>query len=97
MERDASDAIRSQCREDFVRRVEVEDLARTVVEGLINGGELLMSNLAEIHALGQVFADQAGGVFIGATLPRAVGIAEEDVELQLRTTYFTEQAVNDIC
>ena len=46
---------------------------------MLDGGELLMTDLAEVHALGQVLADQPVGVFIGSTLPGAVGIAEEDV------------------
>ena len=32
LKRDASDEIRSQCREHFVRGMEVEDLARAVVQ-----------------------------------------------------------------
>jgi hypothetical protein len=62
LKRDAADEIRSQSREDFARGVEVEDLARTVVQGVFDGGELLMADLAEVHALGQVFADQVGPI-----------------------------------
>jgi hypothetical protein len=44
--------------------------------------KLLLRDLAEIHALWQVFADEAVGVFVGASLPGAMGIAEEDVDVQ---------------
>ena len=38
--------------------------------------ELLLAVARQIGALGQVLADQAVGVFIGATLPRALRVAE---------------------
>jgi hypothetical protein len=46
--------------------------ARTVAEGLFAGGELLLRDEAEVGALGEVLADQAIGVLVGATPPGAV-------------------------
>jgi hypothetical protein len=40
-------------------------------------------NQAEIGALGQVLADQAVGVLVGAALPGAVRVAEADVDVQV--------------
>ena len=44
----------------------VEDFARAVIEHVLDGRELLMADLAQVHALGQKLAHQAVGVFIGA-------------------------------
>jgi len=82
LKRDARDIVEFELREDFVGGLEVEYFARSVVEGLLDCGELLAADLAEVHAFGQVLADQAVGVFIAAALPRAVGIAEEHVDLE---------------
>jgi transposase len=49
---------------------------------VLDGGELLMADLAEVHALGQVLAHEPVGVLVRSALPGAVGIAEEDVHLQ---------------
>lgn len=49
-----------------------------VVQGILNCGEFLMRDIAQVHAFGQVLANESIGLFVGAALPRAVGIAEED-------------------
>ena len=78
----ASNEILLELREDFVGRLEAEDFARAVVQGMLNGSEFLMRDVAQVHAFGQEFADQAVGIFVGTALPRAVGIAKEDVHMQ---------------
>ena len=35
-----------------MRGFEAEDFAWSVVEGVLNGGQLLMANVAQVHALG---------------------------------------------
>ena len=76
------DVVEFEFGEDFVRCTEAEDFARPVIEGVLDGVEFVLSDEVEIHALGQVLADEAIGIFIGATLPRAVWITEEDVHAQ---------------
>ena len=71
--------------------MEVENLTRAVVEQVLDMGELLMADLAEVHALGQELAHQAVGVLVGAALPRAVWVAEEDVDLQVGAQGFVQR------
>jgi hypothetical protein len=44
--------------EDFGRSSEAEDLARPVVQSVLDGGQLLVSDEVEVRSLGQVLADQ---------------------------------------
>lgn len=53
--------------------MEVDDFARAVVERVLEGGELLLRELAEVGAFWQVSADQSVGVFIEPALPGAAG------------------------
>ena len=45
-----------------------------------DGIEIVLGVLAEIGALGQVLADEAVGVLVGATLPGIVRIGEVDLD-----------------
>src|SRR5690606_40564612 len=53
----------------------------TAVEGRSDGGEVLGAVLAEVGAFGEVLAQQPVGVLVAGPLPRAVRIAEEDVDI----------------
>lgn len=83
MKRDTRNIRWFELRKDLVRGLEVEDFAGTVVEGVLDGSELLATDLAEIHAFGQELADQAIGVLIGAPLPRTVRVTEEHLDLEV--------------
>ena len=61
----------------LVRGFEAEDFAWTVVESVFDGGELLMGDEAQIHALREELSDEAIGVLVGAALPGAVRVTEE--------------------
>ena len=50
---------------------------------MLEGGELLPRDLAKVGALGQVLADEAVGVLVGAALPGAAWVAEEDGHVEL--------------
>ena len=52
-----------------MRGFEAEDFAWPVVEGVFDGGELLMADEAQVHAFGKELADEAIGVLVGAALP----------------------------
>lgn len=54
----------------------VEGLAGSVVQQVSNGVQCLLVMDRQIRALGQHLAQQPVGVFAGATLPGAVGVAE---------------------
>ena len=54
-----------------MRGMKVEYFSRPVVEHVLDGGELLMADLAKVHALGQEPAHQAVGVLVGAALAGA--------------------------
>jgi len=82
LKRNTSDVVELELVEDFVGCEEAKDSARSVVQRVFDGCELRLSDLAEIHSFGQVFTDQAIGVLVGATLPRTVRIAEEDIHAQ---------------
>ena len=73
MKRNTSDVVEFELIEDFVGGEEAEDSARPVVEGVLDGGELSLGDGAEVHVFGQVIADEAIGILIGAALPRAGG------------------------
>lgn len=62
--------------------MEFEYLARAVVQRVLDRGALLLRDLAEVGAFGQVLADQSVGVFIGSALPWAAGVAEVDVQVE---------------
>src|SRR5664280_1891692 len=58
--------------ENFVRSSIAEAFSRTVVEKLLDFGETMIGDADQIRALGKELPDQAVGVFVRATLPRAV-------------------------
>src|SRR5258708_28356091 len=63
---------------DFVRGEEAEAAARAVVEV---GGDLVaegLGQMAEGGPLGEILADQAVGIFVGAALPGVVRSGEVD-------------------
>ena len=47
-----SNEILLELREDFVGRLEAEDFARAVVQGMLNGSEFLMRDVAQVHTFG---------------------------------------------
>ena len=59
--------------------MEVEAFAKAVVQGVLDGGQLLLGDLAVVGALGQVVAQQTVSVFVGSAMLRTAWIAEEDV------------------
>lgn len=61
---------------DFDGVLEVEAFARAHVQLQGNGIQLLLAGSRQVRPLGQVLADQEIDVFVAATLPRAVWIAE---------------------
>lgn len=61
----------------------VEDFAGTLVEHFLVGAELLIRDQGEVGALGEVVADAVVLAFAGGALPRTVGVAEEDLELEV--------------
>ena len=65
-----------------MRGFEAEDFAWSVVECVLDGGQLLVANVAQVHALGKELADEAIGLLIEAALSGAVRVAEEDVHIQ---------------
>jgi hypothetical protein len=59
---------------------EAHGLSRAAVK---LGGDRIQGDLvelAQVGTLGQVLAEQAAGVLVGAALPRATRIAEEDLD-----------------
>ena len=66
--------------EALSRRPAVEDFSGALVEHFLIGAELLVGDLAEVGALGEVVADAVVLAFAGGAFPRAVGMAKEDLE-----------------
>ncbi len=52
--------------------------ARPVVEAALDEAQPGVTGQGQVGALGQVLADKAVGVLVGAALPGALGVAEED-------------------
>jgi integrase len=64
----------------FARGVPAEAFSGAVVEFVFDGLELGGGVLAEVGALGEVFAEQAVGVLVAAALPGCVGAGEAGVD-----------------
>ena len=63
---------------DLNRAFPIEALARSDVQFVGNGIQLLLAVHRQVRALGQVLADQAVDVLVAAALPGAVWVAEVD-------------------
>ena len=57
--------------------------AQAFVEGVFDGSELSMADIAQVPALGEELPEEAIGVLAGAALPRTVGVAGKDVHFGL--------------
>ena len=73
----------AQVRIDFQRRREVETFAGGRIQLMGDGVQLPLGIARQGGALRQVLTEQAIRVFIGAALPRAVGIVKEDADREL--------------
>ena len=67
----------TQVRKDFQRRGNVETFSRARIQAMGDGVQLALGIARQVRALGQVLAQQAIGVLVGATLPRADGSAKK--------------------
>src|SRR5581483_7983370 len=63
---------------DLVRGEEAEAQARAMVEMLSDAIAVALGEVAEVGALGQVLAEEAVGVFVGAALPGVMWQGEVD-------------------
>src|SRR5688572_3009690 len=63
----------------FARCQPVEGLSRPAIEPRRDRIELRRRQAAEVHALGEVLAQQAVGILVTAALPRAMRVAEVDL------------------
>jgi len=66
----------------FSWRPAVEDFAGPLVEHFLIRSELLIGDSGEVETFGQVMANAVVLAFAGGALPRAMGVAEEDLELE---------------
>jgi len=72
----------AQLRIDFQGRGEVETFSWARIQPMGDGVQLALGIARQVRALGQVLAQQAIGVLVGAALPRAVRIGKEDPDRQ---------------
>ena len=66
--------------EHLQRGVPVVCSARSGVQAVGDAIEFFLAEDTEVSALGQVLTNEAVGVLAGAALPRAVGVAEVDLD-----------------
>lgn len=59
----------------------IQCLSGSLVEFACDGIEMLLTVDGEVGAFREVLAQEPVGVFVGAAQPRAMGIAEVDVEI----------------
>jgi len=79
LKRNAKNIVAFKSGEDLSGCVEGQELAGTIVDGVLDGAQVVVGEGGQGGALGQVLANQAVHVLVGAALPRTVRIAEEDV------------------
>jgi len=72
----------AQVRIDFQGRGKVETLPRARVQAVRDGVQLALRVARQVRPLGQVLAQQPIRIFVGATLPGAIGIGKEDPDRQ---------------
>ena len=72
----------AQVRIDFQGRGKVETFPRACVQPIGDGVQLTLGVARQVCALGQVLAQQAICILVGATLPGAVRIGKEDLDRQ---------------
>ena len=65
------------------RRLPVEYFSRALVEHILIGAELLIRNQRQVGAFWEVVADAIVLTLTGGSLPRAMGMAEEDLQLEV--------------
>ena len=70
----------AQLRVDFQGRREVQPFSRARVEAMRDGVPLTLRVPRQVRALRPVLAQQPVGVFVGAALPGAIRIGEEDLD-----------------
>jgi len=61
-------------------------LSRPAIEFGRDGIQRCLVELAQVAALGEVLAEQAVGVLVGAPLPRAARVTETEIDLHLTPT-----------
>ena len=62
-------------------RSEAETFSWPMVQSVLRMRDFLFGNLSQTSFFGEVLAEQAIGIFVGAALPRCVGVGEEDTRL----------------
>lgn len=72
--------MKAQLRVGFQGRGKAETFSRARVQSLGDGVQLALGISGQVRTLGQVLAQQAIGVLVGATLPRRMRIGKEDLE-----------------
>ena len=55
-------------------------MSRAGVEGVGGLVEVFLGDQAHVGAFGEVLAEEPVGVFVGASLPRGLGVTEVDVD-----------------
>ena len=70
----------AQLRIDFQGRRKIEAFPRARIQAMGNGVQFALRVARQVGPLGQILAQQAIGVLVGAALPRAIRIGKEDLE-----------------
>ena len=72
--------MKAPLRVGFQGRGKVETFSRARVQPMGDGIQLTLGVTGQVRPFGQVLAQQAIGVFVGATLPGAVRLGKEDLD-----------------
>ncbi len=70
----------TQLREHLQGRREVETFSRARIQPMGDGVQVTLRIARQICALRQILAQEAIGILVGSTLPRAVRIGKEDLD-----------------
>jgi hypothetical protein len=96
-----------QSGKDLIGCFKVEYFAWSVVESFGDDVEIVLAVAGQVGSFGQILADEAIGVFVRSSLPRAVGICNYGdtclftlfiwVDLTLAMTPYLPKSISDLC
>ncbi len=71
-----------------MRGFEAEAFSGSVIEAVNGEGDIFRRDGIEVHFFGEELPDEPVHILIGPSLPRSVGMREEEIEIQFLSDFF---------